>query len=65
MVLDAICTLGNECDNPKKRKYVAGILSITCRRRKDEVTVRMPKNFKLQDGTAIEAFRKALGIIVL
>ena len=48
-VLNAICALANEYDNPKKRKYVAGMLSVTCRRRKDEVTVRIPKNFRLPE----------------
>jgi hypothetical protein len=60
-VIDAVCLLANTYDNPKKRTYVAGVLSITCRRPKGDVTVSLPKSFKQPSRKPIEAFRSALG----
>jgi hypothetical protein len=43
-VLDVICTLANDYDNPKKRRYMAGLQSLTCKRGRDKITVQMPSN---------------------
>ena len=59
-VLDIVCKLANEYDNPKKRKYEAGLLSITCRRGKEKITVQPARNFGLPNRKPIEAFRAAL-----
>ena len=46
-------------DNPKKRKYEPGMLSISCKRDKSKAaTVRLPRSFRLPDGKAIERFRR-------
>lgn len=64
-VLLAVCDLANKHDNPKKRKYEAGMLSISCKKGKGNVvTVQMPRNFKVPDRKAIERLRAALlGIV--
>jgi hypothetical protein len=60
-VLGVVCDLANQHDNPKKRKYVPGVLSISCKRDKGNVaTVHMPKNFKVPDRKATERFGAAL-----
>jgi hypothetical protein len=58
--LDAICKLANEHDNPKRRKYEAGLLTITCKRDRDKTTITMPKNFILPSRKPLEVFRAAL-----
>lgn len=58
--LAAICKLANEHDNPKRRKYHAGLLSLTCRRDKDKTVIAMPKGFDLPSRRPTEAFRSAL-----
>lgn len=64
-VLNAICDLANQHDNPKKRHYTAGLLEVTCKRGKNRVTVRMPRNFRVPDRAPLEAFRSALGMLAL
>ncbi|WP_316179278.1 hypothetical protein [Bradyrhizobium sp. SZCCHNRI1009] len=59
-VLAAICKLANEHDNPKRRKYEAGLLSITCKRDRDKTVITMPKGFELPSPRPLEAFRSAL-----
>ena len=59
-VLAAICKLANEHDNPKRRKYEAGLLSLTCKRDRDKSVVTMPKGFELPSRRPLEAFRSAL-----
>ncbi len=58
--LTSICRVATEQDNPKKRIYEPGIMSITCRRDKSRATVHAPKTMKVPDRKAIEAFREAL-----
>ncbi|MDT4737247.1 hypothetical protein [Bradyrhizobium sp. WYCCWR 12699] len=58
--LAAICKLANEHDNPKRRRYEAGLLSITCKRDRDKSTITMPKGFELPSRRPLEAFRPAL-----
>lgn len=60
-VLQVICDLANKNDNPKKRKYEPGMLSISCKRDKSKAaTVHLPRSFRLPDRKAIERFRAAL-----
>jgi hypothetical protein len=59
-VLAAVCKLANEHDNPKRRKYEAGLLSITCKRDRDKSVITMPKGFELPSRRPLEAFRAAL-----
>jgi hypothetical protein len=60
-VLGYICNLANEHDNPKKRKYEAGLMSISCKRDKGNAsTVQIPRKFKLPDRGPLERFREAL-----
>jgi hypothetical protein len=59
-VLALVCEYANVHDNPKKRKYMPGLLSITCKRGKQGLTVHMPKSFKVPSNAHIEEFRKKL-----
>jgi hypothetical protein len=59
-VLAAICKLANEHDNPKRRKYEAGLLTLTCKRERQKTTIAMPKNFVLPSGRGLDAFKSAL-----
>lgn len=59
-VLAAICKLANEHDNPKRRKYDAGLLSLSCKREREKSTIAMPKGFELPSRRPLEAFRLAL-----
>jgi hypothetical protein len=59
-VLGAICDLANEYDHPKKRKYVAGLMEITCKRDRDKITISMPRNYLVPSRAPIEQLRKAL-----
>jgi hypothetical protein len=58
--LAAMCKLANEHDNPKRRKYEAGLLSLTCKRDRDKSVISMPKEFALPSRRPLEAFRSAL-----
>lgn len=58
--LAAICKLANEHDNPKRRKYEAGLLSLSCKRERDKSVISMPKGFELPSRRPLEAFRSAL-----
>jgi len=58
--LSAVCNSANLRDNPKRRRYEAGLLAITCHRDKGSSTIRMPKDYKLPDRAPIVAFRAAL-----
>ena len=60
-VLALICEYANVHDNPKKRTYQPGLLSITCKRGKDKTVVCMPRSYKVPSTRAIDAFRVALG----
>jgi hypothetical protein len=58
--LHAICALANEHDNPKKRKYSSGLLTITCKKERHTVTIAMPKDFAIPSVRRLEALRSAL-----
>jgi hypothetical protein len=59
--LAAICKLANEHDNPKRRTYESGLLSLTCKRdKKNKTVITMPKGFELPSRRPIETFRTAL-----
>jgi hypothetical protein len=58
--LAAVCEAANVRDNPKKRRYELGLLTITCHRENGSTTVRMPKDYKLPNRGLIAAFRTAL-----
>jgi hypothetical protein len=62
-VLDIVCKLGNEFDNPKKRKYMAGVLSLTCKRGRDKSTVQVPNNYRLPSRAGLEALKEALRVL--
>ena len=59
-VLAAICKLANEHDNPKRRKYEAGLLTLICKRGKNKAVVAMPKNFAIPNRPGLDAFKTAL-----
>jgi hypothetical protein len=58
--LTALCKFATENDNPKRRTYVAGLGSITCRRDKPPVTIQMPRNYRIPDRAMLTSFRGAL-----
>jgi hypothetical protein len=62
-VLQMMCELANEFDNPKKRKYIAGLGSITCKRDRDKITVQMPANYRLPNSNGLEALKEALRVL--
>jgi hypothetical protein len=59
-VLTAICNIATEHDNPKKRTYEPGMMSVMCKRDKNRTIVYMPKSFKIPSRLVIEAFGDAL-----
>jgi hypothetical protein len=59
-VLAAVCKLANEHDNPRRRKYNFGLLTITCKRDRDKTTIAMPKNFVLPSQEPIRNLKLAL-----
>ncbi len=58
--LDAICKFATEHDHPKKRSYVPGLGSITCKRERTKLTLHMPNNYRLPERRGIENFRAVL-----
>jgi hypothetical protein len=58
--LATICKLANEHDIPKRRKYEAGLLSLSCKRDRDKSVITMPKDFELPSRRPLDAFRSAL-----
>ena len=62
-VLDIVCELGNGHDNPKKRKYIAGLLTLTCKRDRDKAIVQMPSSYKLPNRGGLEALKEALRVL--
>jgi hypothetical protein len=59
-VLALICEYANAYDNPKKRKYIPGLLALTCKKERDEVTLKLPKNYVLPSKKRIDEFRSTL-----
>jgi hypothetical protein len=62
-VLGAICDLANGYDNPKKRKYLPGLMEMSCKRGKDKISVTMPAKFRVPGKAPIEQLRKALNTL--
>lgn len=59
--LDAICKLANAEDNPKRRTYSYGMLSITVKNDKGHKThITMPKGYVTPNKRIIETLRKTL-----
>jgi hypothetical protein len=56
--------LGDVCDwatqNDRKRKYQAGLMTITCTRENRRSVVRVPPTYKIPDTAPIAAFRAAV-----
>ncbi len=59
-VLALICEYANAFDNPRKRKYVAGMLTLTCKKDRDQVTLSLPNNYVLPSRARINEFRSTL-----
>lgn len=62
-VLAAVCNLANEFDNPKKREYIPGVLSITCKRDRDKNVVQIPNNYKVPSRIGLDALKEALRVL--
>jgi hypothetical protein len=62
-VLQAVCDLANEHDNPKKRKYVAGLLEITCKKDRDKTSVQIPRNYKLPNRAGLDKLKEAIRVL--
>jgi hypothetical protein len=59
--LELLCNYANKHDNPNKRRYEAGLLSITCfRSRKSKISVQLPKNYRLPNRAVLDATKEAL-----
>jgi hypothetical protein len=60
-ILEVICDAANRLDNPEKREYSFGLLSITCKRRqKTDVIAEVPRDFALPDERGLSAIKEAL-----
>jgi hypothetical protein len=60
-MLATICGIANEYDNPNKRTYEAGLLSLTCTRSKGTFrTVYIPKQYNVPGREPIENMKKIL-----
>jgi hypothetical protein len=59
-MLTAVCAFANENDNSRKRRYEHGLLRLTCKRERNDVTVCIPKRFAVPNRAAIDTFRSAL-----
>jgi hypothetical protein len=57
IVLETICKYANEKDNPKRRRYQAGLLSLAVRGI-DKCEVNMPSGFKVPASEPIDALGK-------
>jgi hypothetical protein len=59
-----LSVLGPVCDwatrNDRKRRYEAGLMTITCFRDQGPITVRVPNTYKVPNMTPIMAFRAAV-----
>ncbi|HUZ34007.1 MAG TPA: hypothetical protein VMV19_18150 [Xanthobacteraceae bacterium] len=62
-VLQAVCDLANEHDKPKKRKYIAGLLTITCKRDRDKSSVQLPRNYKIPNRAGLDALKESLRVL--
>jgi hypothetical protein len=57
--LATICDHANKYDNPKRRRYQAGLLSLACRGI-DKASIELPRDFTMPSRGPIEALRLAL-----
>jgi hypothetical protein len=57
--LEAVCKFATEQDNPKRRRYQAGLLSISVRGI-DKCTIECPKDYAMPSRRPIEILRAAL-----
>jgi hypothetical protein len=62
-VLTVLCRLGNEHDNPRKRKYIADLLSITCKRGREKTTVQLPRNYRVPNSDGLVALKEVLRVL--
>ena len=62
-VLELMCNLANQHDNPKRRKYIPGLGSITCKKDRDKITVQMPTNYRLPSRAGLEEVKKAIQVL--
>jgi hypothetical protein len=46
-ILKSICMFANKYDNPKKRTYTSGMLSLSCKRDKGNTIVQAPNRFSM------------------
>lgn len=58
--LQAICDFANKHDNPKRRRYSAGLMSLSCKGASEKQTISMPTGFKLPSAAGYEQLRKAI-----
>jgi hypothetical protein len=59
-LLSQVCQHANERDNAKKRKYIPGLMSITCQRDKGMATVQLARNYTVSSRGPIVGFRAAM-----
>ena len=59
-ICDPICEWATKSDNANKRRYTAGLMSITCLRDEGPATIRVPKSYAVPDLAPIIQFRAAL-----
>ena len=64
-VLQAVCALANEYDNPKKREYVAGLGMLACKRAKgkEKATVQIPRHYKIPNRAGLEKLAESLRLL--
>jgi hypothetical protein len=59
-VLETVCDCANQHDNPNKRRYQPGLMSITCKKDRVSWEIRIPNSYKLPSRAPIAAIRAAL-----
>jgi hypothetical protein len=62
-VLQAVCDLANVYDNPKKRKYAPGLLTITCKRDREKSSVQIPNSYKIPNRAGLNALKESLRVL--
>jgi hypothetical protein len=58
--LQVICNYANSSDSSKKRRYKAGVMSITCHQDKGPVSIKVPKGYRVPNLEPLQKFRAAL-----
>jgi hypothetical protein len=59
-VLMYVADVATDCDNPNKRTYEAGLMSITCKKNRDRPTVSLPTTYSVPTREPMERLRKVL-----